>query len=214
MTEPVTGLAEWEQGQAQPHVPVTALIRAIAVLSQRVAADIIDTVPGSPTNGYAAIVASSGATGVLVGHEAHVVYYSDGWRFLAPAEGWLWYVLATGAYYRFNDVIWQPWSPLWLPVVEEGTTARAATPENAGEYTRFTDAAEKTFTFNGAEDFIVGAEYHGRNVGAGDLTLVGSGGMTITPPAGGTLVVPQDGTFVVKIVSATLAELTGKTVAV
>lgn len=98
-------------------------------------------------------------------------------------------------------------------IVEESTTALAATPSNSGKYTRFTNIAAKTYTFNGAQAFVPGAEYHGRNVGAGDLTLVGSGGFSLGAPAGGTLVVPVGGTFTVKIVSSTAADVVGYTVA-
>lgn len=99
-------------------------------------------------------------------------------------------------------------------VVEEATTARAATPASSGSYVRFTNIAAKTYTFDGAQAFVPGAEYHGRNVGAGDLTLVGSGGVALGAPAGGTLVVPTGGTFTVKIVSLTVADVIGYTVAV
>ena len=57
------------------------------------------------------------------------------------------------------------------PVVTEGSAGLAATPANAGNYTRFTSSGAKAYTFDSAETYVVGAEYHGRNAGAGDLTI-------------------------------------------
>lgn len=97
------------------------------------------------------------------------------------------------------------------PVVTEASAARIALAAHAGDYTRFTNAAAKTYTI-GEEAYQVGDEFHGRNVGAGDLTLVEATGFTINPPADGTLVIPQHGTFTVKIVAANEADLFGVTV--
>lgn len=99
------------------------------------------------------------------------------------------------------------------PVVTESGTSLAADDTNSGNYTRFTNSSAKTYTFDDAESYVVGAEYHGRNVGVGDLTITEAGTMTINPPAGGTLVIPQGGTFTVKIVAADEADLFGVTVA-
>jgi hypothetical protein len=99
------------------------------------------------------------------------------------------------------------------PVVTESGTSLTADDTNAGTYTRFTNSSAKTYTFDDAETYATGAEYHGRNVGAGDLTITEAGGMTVNPPAGGTLVIPQGGTFTVKIVAADEADLFGVTVA-
>lgn len=99
------------------------------------------------------------------------------------------------------------------PIVTESTTALTADATNSGNYTRFTNASAKTYTFDDSETYTAGDEYHGRNVGAADLTITAAGGMTINPPAGGTLVIPQGGTFTVKIVDADEADLFGVTVA-
>lgn len=100
------------------------------------------------------------------------------------------------------------------PVQVESTTARAASLADAGFYTRFTNAAVKTYTFNSTTyTYVVGSEFHGRNVGAGNLTLTAAGGMVLNAPAGGTLVVPAGGGFTVKIVAAGEADVLGVTVA-
>ncbi|MEJ8846370.1 DUF2793 domain-containing protein [Variovorax rhizosphaerae] len=99
------------------------------------------------------------------------------------------------------------------PIVTASGTSLDADDTNAGNYTRFTNASAKTYTFDDAETFTAGDEYHGRNVGAGDLTLTEGGSFTLNPPAGGTLVVPQGGTFTVKIVAPDEADVIGVTVA-
>ena len=99
------------------------------------------------------------------------------------------------------------------PVVDYSGTSLDADDSNAGNYTRFTNAAAKDYTFDSAETYTVNAEYHGRNVGAGDLTLVEAGTFVINPPAGGSLVIPQGGTFTLKIVGAAEADLFGQVVA-
>lgn len=98
------------------------------------------------------------------------------------------------------------------PVVEETGTSLTATAANAGNYTRFTNSSAKTYTFDDSETYEVNAEYHGRNAGAGDLTLTEAGSMTLNPPAGGTLVIPEGGTFTVKIVASDEADVIGVTV--
>lgn len=100
------------------------------------------------------------------------------------------------------------------PVVTVSGTSLAADASNSGNYTRFTGLTAKSYSFDTAETYVVGAEYHGRNVGTGDLTITEVGGMTINPPLDGTLVVPPNGWFAVKIVAADEADLRGDTVPV
>lgn len=85
-----------------------------------------------------------------------------------------------------------------------------ASPETAGDYTRFSNAAA-TYTFDDATAFVVNSEYHGRYVGSGTLTITAAGTMTINAPADGSLVIPPQGTFTIKIVAADEADLIGVT---
>jgi hypothetical protein len=121
---------------------------------------------------------------------------------------------SDGVGYVRKDGNWEPESSGSATppevVVESGTNLNA-TPANAGEYTRFTNSGAKTYTFDDGEGYSVGAEYHGRNVGAGDLTLTAVGGMTLNAPVGGSLVVNQGGTFTVKIVATDEADVIGVT---
>lgn len=97
------------------------------------------------------------------------------------------------------------------PVVTEAGTSLTADDTNAGNYTRFTNASAKTYTFDSAETYAVGAEYHARNVGAGLLTLTEAGTFQLNAPAGGSLEVPAGGTVTVKIVAAAEADVIGVT---
>lgn len=101
---------------------------------------------------------------------------------------------------------------LALPtVVTELTTARTALPSHANQYTRFTATSAKTWTFDSAQSYAVGSEFHARNVGAGDLTITPANGFVLNAPYNGTLVVPPGGTVTVKIVAANNADVFGVT---
>ena len=84
-----------------------------------------------------------------------------------------------------------------------------------GKYIRFTNAAAKTLTVQdeATEALPANGEWHIRNVGAADLTLVEDTSVTINPPNGGTLVVPQGGTVTLKRVAEDEFDLLGQTVA-
>jgi len=102
---------------------------------------------------------------------------------------------------------------LVLPaVVTEAGTSRTALPAHAGNYTRFTAGTAKTYTFDNAQAYVVGTEFHVRNVGAGNLTLTPAGGFTFTAPYNGTLVVPPAGVVTIKIVGSGAADVFGVTV--
>ena len=114
-----------------------------------------------------------------------------------------------------------------VPVSEfGGGTAYAATEtisgtatdllaSHAGKYLRFTAVTAKTLTVqdNATEALTADMEFHIRNVGAGDLTLVEDTAVTINPPNGGTLDVPTGGTVTLKRVAVDEFDLLGQTVA-
>jgi hypothetical protein len=100
----------------------------------------------------------------------------------------------------------------YAEIATESGAARTAQASQGNTYVRFTNASAKVYTFDDAEAYTIGQEFHGRNVGAGDLSIEGTTGMTINPPFGGSLVIPEQGTFTVKIVAAGEADLFGVTV--
>lgn len=83
---------------------------------------------------------------------------------------------------------------------------------DAGTYMRFTNASAKTLTVqeNSTEPLAAASEYHGRNVGAADLTIVEAGVVMVNPPAGGSLIIPSGGTFTLKRVAVDEFDLFGQ----
>lgn len=120
---------------------------------------------------------------------------------------------SNGNFYGRRNGAWENFgSATAAPVVNTASANLDADETNSGNYTRFSHVAP-TYTFDDAEPYVVGDEYHGRYVGAGTLLIVGTTGMTVNPPAGGSLEIPPHGTFTVKIVAADEADLFGVTVA-
>lgn len=100
-----------------------------------------------------------------------------------------------------------------VPIVTVSGTSLTATAVAAGSYTRFTNATAKTYSFDSAQTYVFGDEYHVRNVGAGNLTLMAVGSFVLNAPAYGTLVVPQGGVATIKITGVATADVFGVTVA-
>lgn len=88
-------------------------------------------------------------------------------------------------------------------------------PGDQGNFIRLTGAAAKDIDVDPESTTPLpdNAEWHFRNVGAGDATFVEGSGVTINPPNSGTLVVPQGGTVTLKRVAADEFDLLGQTVA-
>jgi hypothetical protein len=86
---------------------------------------------------------------------------------------------------------------------------------DAGKYLRATNAGTKTFTVQDDADEAQPAhgEWHIRNAGAGDLTLVEDTAVTINVPFGGTLVLSQGMSATLKRVATDEYDLLGQTVA-
>jgi hypothetical protein len=104
-----------------------------------------------------------------------------------------------------------PTQPAAVPIVTVSGTSHSATAANKGNYTRFTNAGAKTYSFSSSAGYAIGAEYHARNVGSGDLTLEGDSAFTLRPPNGGGLKVKQGGTVTIKITASDEADIMGQT---
>lgn len=100
------------------------------------------------------------------------------------------------------------------PVLPVTGTTYDVLAADVGSYLRFTDAGAKTVTVqdDATEALPDNGEWHIRNAGAGDLTLVEDAGVTINPPAGGTLVLEEGMTITLKRVAADEFDLIGQTV--
>lgn len=99
-------------------------------------------------------------------------------------------------------------------ITESGTDVNLLAAD-VGKYIRFTASGAKTLTVqpDATEALPTDGEWHLRNTGAADLTLVEDTGVTINPPNGGTLAVPQGGTVTLKRVAVDEFDLLGQTVA-
>lgn len=223
MSDPILPLLTWPEGIAQARIPANdnalrleALFRPCLGVSNN---------PGSATDGDVWIVGSA-PTGAFSEFQENdiALYHVDpdseigGWHAWAPVDGlplivdpvrMVFVGGSTGEWEQDPSVSGGGGGV--PPVVTESGTSLTADDTNAGNYTRFTNAGAKTYTFDSAETYTVGDEYHGRNAGAGTLTITEAGTFTINPPAGGTLDIPEGGTFTVKIVAADEADLFGVT---
>lgn len=98
-------------------------------------------------------------------------------------------------------------------VTTQTATSANLNPVNAGKYQRWTNAAAKTLTVQPQSSVAQpdNGEWHIRNAGAANLTLVAGSGVTINAPAGGTLIVPLNGTVTLKRAAADVFDLMGLT---
>lgn len=242
MPTPNTGIPYVPENTTDPAAGLNLALNVIDALLQTAVIDMdLTAPPGSPSDGDLHIVGGS-ATGAWAGEDDNLARYvaeGDFWQFYeAGTQVKIVLNLDDGSIYAYTSGAWALVGGLtdapsdgstygrkdgaWevvsgggtAPIVTESTTSLTADNTNAGNYTRFTNGSAKTYTFDDAEMYTTGDEYHGRNVGAGDLTLTAAGGMTLNPPAAGTLVIPQGGTFTVKIVASDEADVFGVTVPV
>ncbi len=94
------------QNQAQKEVTVNdALVRIDAVLNTGVIDKDLNTPPGSPANGDVYIVNTS-PTGAWSGKAKQLAYYYQGWYFIAPREGMLFWVNDENQLYVYNGSNW------------------------------------------------------------------------------------------------------------
>jgi hypothetical protein len=217
MSDPAFPYAVWAANTLQNDIPANdnSLRTEMLIVS---ALAIESTQPGSPTDGDCYIIgaAPSGAQWSTFTEDDIALYRGGTWYAIEPPAGLLKYNEDDSTVYLF-DGGWAVFSGGGggggaSPVVTESGTNLDADNTNAGNYTRFTNSGTKTYTFDSADSFNVGDEYHGRNVGAGLLTITEAGSFVINAPAGGTMDIPEGGTFTVKIVASAEADLFGLTV--
>lgn len=106
-----------------------------------------------------------------------------------------------------NPIVSAPSVQPFTTTATQSGTSLTALPAAAWSYIRFTNAAAKTYTFDSAQSYVTNTEFHGRNVGAGSLTLTAAGSFVLTAPAGGSLVVAQGQSFIVKITGTNTADV-------
>lgn len=99
-------LSTLEVSQNQKEVTVNNSLHKIDALLMPVALSLGDTAPpGSPVNGDIYVIGAS-PTGAWTGKANNVTYYVNGWNFIAPFEGMLFWVADENTFYVFNGTAW------------------------------------------------------------------------------------------------------------
>lgn len=101
-----------------------------------------------------------------------------------------------------------------LSVVQTEAADYTLDPGDVGNYIRLTAAGIKDVDIgtDATTALPANGEWHIRNDGAGDATIVPAGGVTVNLPAGGTLVLAEGMTVTLKRVAADEFDLLGQTV--
>lgn len=214
----------WPDGAQQGNVPVNDTFQILGCLVQ-CAVETETAMPPTPDPeddvGKAWIVAAS-ATGDWSGHDTDIALYTGvtdaPWRFFDAREGWLARDKTANRHKVFDGSVWELFTTgedKFAEVTTVSGTSHDLALAEAGGYLRFTNASTKTLTVRDNADIAipVGYEFHGRNAGAGLLTIIEDTAVTIALPSGGTLEVPEGGTFTLKKVATDDWDLFGVTVA-
>ena len=215
-------LAGYDLGEDGWADDMTLNLLKLSVLTQGTVQEKVAAEPVSPTAGDVILLDETNATNP----NAVAVYDGptgeEAWVYIAPNDGWLLYNQAAGYYEKFDGTVWAELetggggggaaTPVVTEVSDAGSNLLAL---QAGLYLRFTATAAKALTVrpDATEPLPANGEWHIRNVGAGDLTLVEGSGVTINPPNEGTLIVPVGGTVTLKLVAADEFDLLGQTAA-
>lgn len=108
MTTPILSLEELAAAQDQPDVPINADLRALEVVIQLAVLDMAATLPVTPSEGDRYILTADDGGG----QKDQVAYYSGGWKFIWPGEGWLAYVRDEAQYYLWGSGSPSGWAKL------------------------------------------------------------------------------------------------------
>lgn len=212
-----------EENTLDPAAGVNDALQVIDALLQCAVISMAETdAPLTGSDGDLYIVAGLGgvATGDWAGHEgelARLVEIEGGisWQYYTPgAQVFLVLDRSTGILYRYEEGSPTGWGLAafapYVPVVNIADATTLATPSNYNRYMRFSHATAQ-FHFEQDAAYIVGAEYHVRNVGVGTLEITADTGFTLNLPTEGGTEIPPGGTATIKIVDANEADIFGLT---
>ncbi|UHQ21878.1 DUF2793 domain-containing protein [Lysobacter sp. 5GHs7-4] len=215
---------EWPSGALQGSAPVNDTFQILGCLVQCAVETETATppTPGPEDDVGKAWIVGASATGAWASHDTAIALYTGitdaPWRFLAAREGWLARDKTANRHKVFDGSAWAPFTTGELnfaAVTDISGTSHDLALAEAGSYLRFSNASTKTLTVRDNADIAipVGYEFHGRNAGAGLLTIIEDTAVDIALPSGGTLEVPEGGTFTLKKVATDTWDLFGVTVA-
>ncbi|MBM3617729.1 MAG: DUF2793 domain-containing protein, partial [Alphaproteobacteria bacterium] len=152
-TTPHLGLNLLEQSQAQKEITVnTALLRIDALLNTAAQTRGETAPPSSPVEGEVHIVGNA-ATGDWAGHDLHIAYFEQIWRFIAPNEGAMLWVADEDTHYVFDG---SGWNALETGSSGGGGGSGSYTDENAQDAVGgiLADTATIDFTYNDGANSI------------------------------------------------------------
>jgi len=177
-TTPVLGATELVASQAIPEQTVNEQLRRAEQGAQHfsVKDKDLDTPPGSPADGDAYIVATSG-TGAWSGKDKAIAYYQTGtgWLFITPREGMYADVNDEDTLYRYSGSAWgsftgggggggsgSAWNVQWSPFDNEPPASNYATlgTRNSHPYLAFDTTTQEAAVFSG----VLPADYAGAGV--------------------------------------------------
>lgn len=147
MTTPKLEIEELTANQDQPEVLVNAGFRKLEAVIQLVALDRVAALPGSPSDGACYILTADDGGG----ENGQVAFYSSGWIFIDPKDGWLAWVADEAAFYQFGSGSPANWA-LWVP---GGAGMSYVTVDNQGSPAATVLAT--SLLFSGAEVTDAGA---------------------------------------------------------
>lgn len=190
----------------------------LSVLAQAGVSEKLAVEPGAPAAGLVILLDETNAT-----HPNAVAVFDDGaWVYFSPNEGWLVYNRSANYYEFFDGAVWAELETggggggsgggVSTVAVVAGT-AYDLLAADASKYLVFTAATAKTVTVrpNATEALPADGEWHIRNRGASNLTLVAGVGVTLNVPTGGNLIVPTGGTVTLKRTAADVFDVMGVT---
>jgi hypothetical protein len=197
MTTPILQLDELAAAQNQPEVLINRDLRKLeAVIQLTVLDKDLATPPGSPSDGDRYIVAS-GATDDWAGHEHEIAYYSGGWRFVTPLQGWIAFVQDEAKFYSYSGT--------WAELSVGGSGGTSLTVTNLGSPGQIVENTG-TLVFSGAEVSDAGNGVAVVTINAGDGG--GGGGGSSNPEDHYTIVAEAVANGSTNIVSVGMGTIT------
>jgi len=117
-------------GQSQKEVTHNEALVMIDILLNRTALTLATTPPGSPSNGDTHLVATSGTSGVFIGHEGKIAYYLTSvaaWQYITPTTGFEILVTGTSIRYRWTGSAWLALNGVYTPTLTHVTNINGST---------------------------------------------------------------------------------------
>jgi hypothetical protein len=97
------GIEMLAEGQSGAEITVNEGLVLLDAMVQCTVLEVdLNAPPGSPTNGDVYFLYGGSASGAWSGHDNEFAVYFDGWRFIAPGEGWLLFNEEDGKLYKWT----------------------------------------------------------------------------------------------------------------